>query len=109
MVSLATLESMSKLETEKIYLQVTALLNEKSATDRENELLLDQQRLNLMHIESLNLQMKELGIENDELRKERLTQETGNDLLEIRIMKGFLNLCVLGLKPSISTLVRTRN
>ena len=76
---LVTLETLSKLETENLFLQVTSLINDKSATDMENERLAEQQRLNLAHIESLNIQLRELLIENDTLRKERTVQETGEN------------------------------
>ena len=73
-----SIESLSTLETEKLFVQVKQLLKEKSECDAENDQLREQHRLDLVHIESLNMQIRELAIENGILREERTSQATGS-------------------------------
>ncbi len=72
-----SIESISMIETEKLFLQVNRLLKDKSLCDAEIESLQQQQYADRVKIESMKLQLDDIVIENESLRQERRSEMTG--------------------------------
>jgi hypothetical protein len=72
-----SIESISMIETEKLFMQVNRLLKDKSLCDAEIESLQQQQYADRVKIESLRLQLDDLVIENESMRQERRSEMTG--------------------------------
>ncbi len=74
-----SIESISLIETEKLFIQVNRLLKDKSLCDAEIESLQQQQYADRVKIESLKLQLDDLAIENESMRQERRSEMTGKN------------------------------
>ena len=72
-----SIESISMIETEKIFLLVDRLLKDKSVCDAEIESVRQQQYADRVKFESLKLQLDDLAIENETMRQERISEMTG--------------------------------
>ncbi len=73
-----SIESISMIETEKLFIQVNRLLKDKSRCDAEIEALLQQQYADRVKIESLRLQLDDMSVENETMRQERRSEMTGH-------------------------------